>query len=223
MSNEPVWDEAAREELRDTLRSMIVGELRLARRGHDDILTGCHEAYVQDVCPQPEWDEFMRFAADELKQAAARLASEKSAWPAETDCDRLDRVEGASRARGIVFWQASPCCDTCTLGELGDRIHVIDRRSPGFRQRVRGYSFFIEQTLPESLAEATELSVYLAYGWLSPNHSQVAQDVYKPKALGIADEVCQCLRKEGFEPRWDGNLANKIAMSLNWQRRTMLE
>src|SRR5262249_35035551 len=161
------------------------------------------EIYVQDECPEHEWDKFIQFAADELNQAAIRLGSEKDTWPEETDCDRLDRVEIALRERGILLWQASPCCDTCTRGELLDRIDVIDGRHPGFRDRVRGYTFFIDQNMPETLADSPQLLVYLAYGWFSPDDSKVAPHVYEKSALSIAREVCECLQDEGFEPDWD--------------------
>jgi hypothetical protein len=223
MSNERVWNDQSRDQLRETLRRAILGELRLAKRGHEGILEACREVYIQDEAPEPEWDTFIRFAADELDRVATQLASEKTTWPEETDCDRLDRVEVALRERGILLWQVSPCCDTCTGAELPDRIDEIDCRDPGFRDRVRGYCFFIDQNLPEMLADTTDLSVFLAYGWFSPDDSEVAPENYKKNALGIAREVCECLHDEGFEPDWDGDFARKIGVSLNWQRRTMLE
>jgi hypothetical protein len=51
----------------------------------------------------------------------------------------------------------------------------------------------------------------------------MAPEAYKKNALAIAREVCECLRDEGFEVNWDGDFARKIGVSLNWQRRTMLE
>ncbi|HZN34383.1 MAG TPA: hypothetical protein VFB80_11210 [Pirellulaceae bacterium] len=223
MSKEEVWDDKSREELRDTLRRVILSELRLARRDKEEILEACCEAYIQDLSPEDEWDTFIHFATDELKRAAILLATEKAAWPAVTDCDRLDRVEVALRERGILLWQVSPCCDTCTGAELGDRVNVISRRYPGFRDCVRGYAFFIDQNMPDMLADSTRLSVYLAYGWFSADDSQMSPDAYAKNALGIAREVCECLRNEGFEVDWDVDVARKIGVSLSWQRRTMLE
>jgi len=223
MSDERIWNDKSREDLYDTLRSVILGELRLAKRGHEDILAACREAYIQDECPEHEWDTFIRFAADELDRAASRLAIEKAAWPEQTDCDRLDRVEAALRERGILLWQVSPCCDTCTGGELPDRIDVIDRRYPGFRDCLRGYAFFIDQNMPEMLAESTQVSVYLAYGGFVRDDSEVAPDVYEKKALAIAREVCECLRGEGFEANWAGDINRKIGVFLDWKRRTKLD
>jgi hypothetical protein len=220
--SEEEWNDSTRDDLRETLRSDILGELRLSRRGREQILEACRE-HVWDECPESEWDEFLQFAADELQRAAALLAAEKTTWPLETDCDRLDRVEAALRERGILLWQVSPCCDTCTRSELADRIAVIDERYPGFRDRVRGYAFFIDQNMPEMLSEGASLSLYLGYGWISQVAAEVSDDLYQKNALGIAREVCQALRDEGFEPDWDGNLARKIGVSVDWRRRTMLE
>lgn len=223
MSREHDWNDKSRNDLRETLRRLIRGELRLMQNDAAAILDVCRESYIGEECPESERGIFIQFAADQLHDLEARLASEKSTWPAETDCDRLDRVEAALRDRGILLWQVSPCCDTCTLSELPDRIDVINRRHPGFLDRVRGYAFFIEQNMPEMLSDSTELSVYLGYGWYSPDDSEVSADVYKTNSLGIAWEVSECLKREGFEVEWDGNIARKILVSVNWQRRGMLD
>ena len=222
MSENLTWNDTSREDLRETLRNLVVGEVRLGNSDRHDILQTCLEVYIEDECPEGERDAFIRFAADELEQAAVSHAAEQAAWQYETDCDRLDRAEADLRERGILLWQVSPCCDTCTGGELPERIDEIDRRHPGFRNRVRGYAFFIDQNMAEMLAESEELSVYLGYGWFSPDDSNVAPDIYERNALGVAQEVCDCLREHGFEPDWDGNFSKKIGVSLNWQRRTML-
>lgn len=222
MSENSTWDDTSREELRETLRNLVCGEVRLTNSDHKDILQTCKDVYIEDECPEDEWYTFIQFAADELEQAAAKHAAEQTSWPLETDCDRLDRVEASLRDRGILLWQVSPCCDTCTGGELPDRIDEIARRHPGFRDRVRGYAFFIDQNMAEMLSESTELSVYLAYGWFSPDNSEVGPDVYERNALGVAQEVCDCLREHGFEPDWNGDFSRKIGVSLNWQRRAML-
>lgn len=222
MDNKPDWNENARLVHFERLRSVILGSLRLARNQHHKILEYCREVYIEGECPEDEFDSSVQFAADELTRAAAQLELEKAAWPEETDCDRLDRVEIALCDKGILFWQVSPCCDTCTRSEIPDRISVIDKRAPGFRQRVRGYAFFIEQNMPEMLAESTHTAVAIGYGWFSPNDN-VCPVVYRANALSIAEEVCNCLRHQRFEPEWNGDLGRKIVVSLNWQRRTMLE
>ncbi|WP_145083681.1 DUF6891 domain-containing protein [Anatilimnocola aggregata] len=223
MTEKSSWNDTARSDLRETLQNCVVGEVRLSKSGHDDIIQSCREVYIEDECPEDEWESFVRFASDELKKAEAAHAAAQATWPPETDCDRLDQVEAALRDRGILLWQASPCCDTCTGGELPDRIHELERRYPGFRNKVCGYTFFIDQNMADMLAEDTNISVYLGYGWLSQEESSVAPDVYEANALDIAREVCDCLRKHGFKSNWDGSFSKKIGISLNWQRRAMLQ
>jgi hypothetical protein len=186
------------------------------------ILNACREVFLVDECPPGEREAFVQFAADELSQCHAQVESEQAAWPEETDCDRLDRVEATLRDRGILLWQVSPCCDTCTVSELRGRIDEINDRHPGVCDRIRGYAFFIDQNMPEALSESRELSVYLGYGWLSPDNSEVPPAVYKRNALSIAREVSECLREEGFEVDWDGDIDHKIGLCINWQRRDML-
>ncbi|MCA9247216.1 MAG: isoprenylcysteine carboxylmethyltransferase family protein [Planctomycetales bacterium] len=221
-SSERTWNDAARDDLRESLRSRVLGEIRLGRRETEEIYEICDD-WIQDESPEAEWSAFRELVADEIEAAGETLSAEQATWPAETDCDRLDRVEASLRDRDILLWQVSPCCDTCTGSELPDRIETIDGRHPGFRERARGYAFFIDQNMPDMLADDTEISVYLAYGWFSPDDSDVKPAIYEKHALAIAREVCECLRAEGFEPDWDGDFSRKIGVSLDWRRRSLLD
>lgn len=185
MNNEGIWNDESRDQLGKTFQRVILGELRLAKRGHEEILEACREAYIPDDCPDRERDTFIQFATDELNRTATGLTSEMAMWPEETDCDRLDRVEVALRERGIRLWQASPCCDTCTGGELPDRIALMNLRYPGFRDRVRGYAFFIDQNMPEQLAESPRLSVYSGYGWFSPEFTRGTRSASPVRSVNV--------------------------------------
>src|SRR5262245_7856801 len=124
MSKDQIWNDDGRLKLVERLRTAIIGELRMAKRGHEEILETCRVVYIQDDCPENECGKFIQFSADEINRRVALLKSENATWPKETDCERLDRVEIALRERGILLWQASPCCDSCTASELSDRIDV---------------------------------------------------------------------------------------------------
>lgn len=222
-TNKPLTD-ASRKKLLDSIQASILGHLRLAKCDHKEILDYCREAHIREDAPKSEWESLTQFATEEIQKNAERVAAEKVHWPEETDCDRLDRVQESLRDKGILLWQASPCCDTCTGGELPERVAWVTDRHPDFADHARGYSFFIDQTLPESLSESTELPLFLSYGWFPPEEeTDPLQEEYEQNALAIAHQVCACLREEGFEPAWDGSLAHKIGITLNWQRRTMLE
>lgn len=223
MDKKQDWNDEKRADLLTAIRTAVIGEVRLAKREREEILEFCREALIQDECPESERDGFNQAAVNEFERVESQLESEKATWPAETDCDRLDRIEGALCDRGILLWQASPCCDTCTGAELPDRIDFINDRHPGFRDNVRGYAFFIDQCMPEELAEDTQITVALAYGRFSHDNTEGDSDDYEKKALGIAREVCEHFRAEGFEPDWNGSFDRKISVSVNWQRRTALE
>ncbi|MCC9607812.1 hypothetical protein LOC68_03215 [Blastopirellula sp. JC732] len=223
MSEEVPWSDQTRRELRESISQFLLGQLRLKRNDAEEILDNCCQMFVEEGPPEEEEEDFEQFAEAELERIAAELAAEEATWPDETDCDRLDRVESKLRDQGIMLWQVSPCCDSCTVSELSYRIDEIERRFPGFKDRVRGYAFFIDQTMPEMLAEKTELTVYLGYGWISTDQAEVAPDLYEANALGIAQEVCRCLQDEGLEPNWDGSFSRKIGVSLNWRRRETIE
>lgn len=59
-------------------------------------------------------------------------------------------------------------------------------------------------------------------GWFALDDANVEPKTYEANALGIAHEVCDCLRENGLEPEWDGDISRKIRLSLNWQRRNTL-
>ena len=69
MTADSTWNDTARSDLRETLRNLIVGEVRLAKYGHDDIIHSCRVVYIENECPEDEWDSFVRFASDELEKA----------------------------------------------------------------------------------------------------------------------------------------------------------
>lgn len=216
------WDEASREQLKEDLEFAVLGELRFARFDSAGILEHCRDLYLQDVCPAGEWDAMLAFAKQQIDRNAEVLQAEMADWPKVTDCDRLDQVESELREAGILFWQASPCCDSCTVAELSSRIDQISEQFPRFRQNVRGFAFFIDQNLPESLAESPDITVCLGYGWFSAQAEDIDPAVYESNALAIAHEVDDCLKRFGFESGWDGDFARKICISLCWQRRSLL-
>jgi hypothetical protein len=223
MTNDNQWDDTSRQNARESITRYIQGSLRLAKLQHEEIITNAFEIYVMDECPESEQAVFQNFARTELARLDHELGIEKVTWPAITDCDRLDAVQQSLLENNIVFWQASPCCDSCTMGEFEDRIKLLENHCPGIDDRIRGYAFFIDQNLPEYLSKSSTMAVYLAYGWISFDRNPVDEVTYNNKAIEIAHEVCDALNVEGFVTNWNGELSNKIMLRLNWQRRTLLK
>lgn len=221
MSEDKNWGDASREDLRKTIQQMVLGEIRLANSTNEDIAQNIREVFVEDECPEEEWAVFSEFTDNELKKALTLYSLEQEKWPVETDCDRLNRAEDELRDSGILLWQVSPCCDTCSNSELPDRIDAVNQEYPGFREKVRGYAFFIDQNMADMLSESTEISIYLAYGWFPADGESVSQNDYENNAIKIGNEVCKILIKQGLKPNWDGDLKKKIGLSLSWQRRAI--
>lgn len=219
---DPDWGDEARDDLKSTIRVIATGEIRLGKNQHAEILDLLREVYINEDAPEGEQDAFVQYAREQIEAAAVRHAEDKAAWAGETDCDRLDHAEAALRDAGVLLWQVSPCCDTCSGAELPDRIDEIEARYPGFRERLDGYAFFIEQNMADMLSDGTQISVYLAYGWFPPEDARPDQSLYEENALRIGGMVKDQLERLGLEVDWNGSLSKKIGVTVNWQRREPL-
>ena len=137
--------------------------------------------------------------------AAALLAHqhEQAAWPAVTDCDRLDAAFAALDAAGVVARQDFSCCGTCGHAEIGGVLAAA--RSAG--RAVRGYTFYHLQNT-ESAVEGCGL--HLAYGGVEP--TDAAAEV-------IAAEVAFALAAHGLRPTWAGSAGQCVFVPLDWKRR----
>lgn len=128
---------------------------------------------------------------------------EQAAWPAPTDCDRLDGAFEHLQERGIIARQNYWCCQTCGTSAIHGEMDAAARDGAP----VRGYVYYHEQDT-ERAAEGGGLM--LAFG--SVQDSDAAR-------IAIAHEIVQALRSAGLEPEWDGDIARRIGVDLDWKRR----
>ncbi|MCA9642538.1 MAG: hypothetical protein H6718_19810 [Polyangiaceae bacterium] len=217
---EDEWNDELRNELLESVCGYMLGEVRLGKRDDEEIVFIAVDRLADEI-PEEEVPLFEAHAIKQLPLVRQRHEAEQSDWPEETDCDRLDEVQDELQEDGIVFWQASPCCNTCSQSELPDRLREIDEDDPGFAKECRGYAFFHDQSLPDELLENSQLLVYLSYGWF-PDKDDVSETEYAKQALAIGEEVCDALESAGFRVDWTGDLSKKIGLHINWQRRTQL-
>jgi hypothetical protein len=84
MNEDRTWNDTTRGKLREILRNLVLGEVRLANCDHASIIQICREVYIEDECPADEWGTFVRFATEELEKAATRHSTEQAMWPRET-------------------------------------------------------------------------------------------------------------------------------------------
>ncbi|QDT70080.1 hypothetical protein MalM25_30250 [Planctomycetes bacterium MalM25] len=219
---EDSWDESDREDLRETLRWVVVGESRLAQSRAEEIIDSCKAVYIEDTAPEDEFAQFEAYAQLELNRFVEKYESEKKAWPDKTECDRLDAVQESLQEKGIVLWQAAPCCDSCTMGEFSDRVDSLEKEDPRLRERLRGYAFFIDQNMAEMLSDGPIIDVYLGYGSIGGG-DEIDEDEYRRRALAIGHEVVEELSNGGLKVEWNGDFSKKIGLSIDWKRRTPLQ
>jgi hypothetical protein len=147
--------------------------------------------------------------AEELRaKVAEEFASKRAAeatWPAETDCDRLDRVFDQLEAEGIIALQNAGMTQSDGLDDVSQ---VYAESGGDGKSRYGGYVFYHGQDL-ERVVAGGDL-------WLSVG----AADGDKAKGVEIGRRVQAALAAAGFAVRWNGDLRTRIAVTgIKWQRR----
>ena len=199
-----------------TFERQVRGEVRLGHQDDEDLLSGIGDWIDdEDEIPDPAKDGLKAHVRSRLAAERAILASETAEWPKTTDCDRLDAAIASLQDDGIVLWAVSPCCNTCTMAEFPDYVEFLAKEDAGLETRLRGYAYFIEQNMADSLAEGTDIHVYLGYGSTRGEEG----DAYPSAALAIGREVVAALDAAGLTTDWPEDLGKKIQLSLDWKRR----
>lgn len=174
--------------------------------GFDSLSSICESA-VEAFCDDVD-EAVVRPVAERLtKEIAAAELQQQTRWPALTDCDRVDDAFAELNCSGIVARQNFSCCGNCGVAEIGDEIQAESTKGVA----VCGSAFCPMQDT-ESAAEGCGL--YLNYG-------SVEGDAAETQHVG--QQVVEVLQRHGLAIRWDGSIANRIHVRLNWQRRRPLE
>ncbi|MCA9675484.1 MAG: hypothetical protein KC464_10650 [Myxococcales bacterium] len=188
------------------LREQVIELFRCALREGFDHATH-HLERVSDVYGDelegPALEAFEAELPALYAEAAARHRDEAAAWPAITDCDRLDAAFDELNERGILARHRWWCCQNCghaTMGAERDTI-VADGGM------ARGYAFYHVQDT-EAVADGGPL--FLAFG---------AFDGDDAADKTIAQETVDVLAAHDLAVRWDGSTSSRIAVPLRWQRR----
>lgn len=187
--------------LRDEILHGIGGMLREGFHDEDAILEQAIEQFSDDE------DANAEEVADEVpalyRAAFALHEKEKQAWPATTDCDRLDAAFDELNQRGILARHHWWCCQTCGHAAMPEeRDATIARGAP-----ARGYAFYHAQ---DTEAAADGQGLYLAFGAFEDGDAATET---------IAGEVVSTLAKHGLDTRWDGSVKARIDVTLAWHRR----
>ncbi|MEC3909649.1 hypothetical protein U5A82_03960 [Sphingobium sp. CR2-8] len=182
--------------LRDLVRRDVAGGFF----DDDAILTNANDVFEEEL-PRP----LLRIEASAALRAA--LADHRAAerdWSDMTDCDRLDAAFAALEEEGIVARQNFTCCGTCGATEIWDEIEAAQDEG----MVVEGYAFFHMQDT-ESAVEGHGL--YLNYGACGEGEEAAA--------IAIGHRIVEQLEAQGLTTDWDGQMAQRIGVSLEWKKR----
>lgn len=181
------------------LREQIERDVAAGFDAPERIVEGAVAAY-EDVADPAFLDAQARLF---LAEALAAHAAAQDAWPAETDCDRLDAAFAALEQSGVVARQHFTCCGTCGLAEIDREIAAAEVEAGP----VRGYTFYHWQDT-EAAVDGYGLCLY--YGTCDGDEAG---------GLAIGHDIVAALRRHGLKPRWDGSWDRRIELPLDWKRR----
>ena len=156
--------------------------------------------YIGDDAPATTVRELAERYA---REAISEHLAEQAAWPARTDCDRLDDAFAALETEGILTRHDYSCCGTCGAAEIWDELQ--DQLDAG--NAVRGYAFYHQQDT-ESAVDGG--GVFLNYGAAEDSEDAITV---------IAERVVAVLRAHGLHAEWSGDLSKRIQVPLVWRRR----
>ena len=181
----------------------VLGEIEVIVRGGFDDGNRIAEALCQEMYQPGDLD---REEVDEaVARSVARLGEDRKAWPAVTDCDRLDAAFAALTRRGIVALQNAGYTQS---DGYDDVLH--ESRKPRTSAAPVGYCFYHGQDLARAVRGS---GLYLAFGPLDPSKEESEGPV-------IGHIVAEELRRQNFEVSWNGGFDQRIFVPrINWKRR----
>lgn len=190
-------------ELRSQLHEYIAERVAVGFDDLDDIVEGALDGFGQEA----DEELVARLAEQLAREEMDRHAVAAAAWPAVTDCDRLDAAFDELDAAGIVARQYFTCCNSCGLAEIGGEVPEEDR------DKVRGFAFYHRQDAGHA---ALHGKLYLSYGAFY-DEGETAAD---PAVMAtVGEQVAAALRQQGLAVHWDGDIGTRVLVPLTWQRR----
>ena len=149
--------------------------------------------------------EVPRKRVRELVEAeVAQQKAEQEAWPAVTDCDRLDRAFAALRSDGVLAIHNAGMTPSEGIDEVSEQY----RAAGGKKSGIVGYCFYHRQDMEYALKHR---ALGLAYGAIDGDAVRGAE---------IGKCVRDALVSAGLRVFWSGSIDDKMDVAgINWQRR----
>ncbi|WDA41767.1 DUF6891 domain-containing protein [Erythrobacter sp. BLCC-B19] len=161
------------------------------------------ETYIADMAFDPDAAPYAAAVRDHARAAMVAKRAAEAGWPAETDCDRLDRAFAALEADGIL---ALHNAGVTTSDAHGDAWDTIGRSPPG---RWRGFAFYHGQDVDRAVGG----------GGLFIGFDAVAEGAPAKQAIG--DAITAALAAERLAANWNRDPETRIEVpGIVWQRRT---
>jgi hypothetical protein len=136
-----------------------------------------------------------------LAEAFREKADAEARWPAETDCDRLDRAFAQLEKLGICAVQNAGYTQSDGHAEVAHALEELGRK------RFHGYCFFHGQDLERAISGS---GLLLAFGDLGADPAKTVQ---------VGQKIVSVLAAEGFTTTWDGKDTSRIDVRIDWKRR----
>ena len=135
----------------------------------------------------------------------AKLREEQKSWPAETDCDRLDKAFNELNSAGIIALQNAGFDQSDGYGDFRDAYNQSHDKSA-----VAGYCFYHGQDLER--AQQGE-GLLLAFGPVDAKN----EPTLGPK---IGQRIVKILEAHGFKTEWNGKFNSRIKITrFEWKKR----
>ena len=139
----------------------------------------------------------------QIERAFREKQAEEASWPAESDCDRLDRVFASLGGDGILSLQNAGYTQSDGL----DDVAQFYQEAGGEQSGIVGYCFYHGQDLERVMKRG---DLYLAFG-------DVGRD--DEKGAEIGRRIMRAFEAAGFAVEWDGTVKTRLLVKgIQWQR-----
>jgi hypothetical protein len=170
-----------------------------AHQSQEEAIAAVEAKWSSDDYPD-QLESAIRHATEEL---IAEHLREQAAWPAVTDCDRLDASFADLNGRGILARQNYEQTLTSGAAAVWEEIRQEQAKRP-----VRGFVFFHEQDAEQAVRCDGPV---LAWGAVAEEDSAWKE---------LAEEIMAVLRMHGLNCSWAGSTNSRISIDgMRWQRR----
>ena len=154
---------------------------------------------IEDVLDEDADEALLRAA---VLPEFRRKRQAEAAWPAMTDCDRLDDAFAELNGGGVIALHNTGMTMSDGRDEVGQALHERGRSG------IKGYCFYHGQDLERAVNGS---GLLIAFGDL---------DAITEQKKAIGEQVKACLERHGFEVEWDGDPEERLAIPrLDWKRR----